>query len=249
MPTSAAVFHSLDTIVNVLAQDEFKGEKTEKILKTYENAVKNGLVSKDQKRYPLIVFEGLDGSGKTTLSKKLAEKHNAALFCTPPSSISDIRDVFENDKVLRTAYYSLGNYLAQIEILGKLKEKPVVLDRFWHSTTAYSLAQSVHNGQIKCLPPKGDKIYNWPSDLIQPDMVVFLDVSEEERQRRHEIRNTTNTNQEQLLKSQKEFRNNIIQAYKYMENPAVNFINVDGPIEKCVDDIYNITKYLFDNKI
>lgn len=78
--------------------------------------------------------------------------------------------------------------------------------RYWHSTTAYAIAQSVedHPDQYE-MPPPHDKIFSWPEDLLQPDIVIFLDVSEEVRKQR-QSRRTSVTMQENLLNNSEEFR-------------------------------------------
>lgn len=79
--------------------------------------------------------------------------------------------------------------------------------RYWHSTAAYAIAQWVEDNPDKAiLPPIGDEFYMWPSDLLKPDYVFFLKTSETVRLQRHSRRNTTNTNQEQLLKTSDTFR-------------------------------------------
>jgi thymidylate kinase len=48
----------------------------------------------------------------------------------------------------------------------------------------------------------------WPSDLLKPDLVIFLQVSEQERIRRHTSRKDfTNTEEEQTLAKNEAFRN------------------------------------------
>lgn len=68
--------------------------------------------------------------GKTTLGKRLAKKINATQWRTPPNSISHLRNLFDDNKVLRTAFYSLGNYIAALEVQMILKYEPVVMDRY-----------------------------------------------------------------------------------------------------------------------
>lgn len=47
----------------------------------------------------------------------------------------------------------------------------------------------------------------WPDDLLKPDLVIFLQVSEQERMRRHMNRKDfTNTQEEQTLAKNEAFR-------------------------------------------
>nr|CAD7573067.1 unnamed protein product [Timema californicum] len=143
---------------------------------------------------------------KTTLSKKLSSKLNAKKMSTPPSCLLTLREKFDTHPIaLRRAYYALGNYIAAAEIEYLCHHTPVVVDRFWHSTAAYTIASEV--GESMVLPPEGDPIYNWPIDLLRPDMVVFLSVGEYNRVARHTGRNTTNTPEERTLQDNSTFRN------------------------------------------
>lgn len=55
------------------------------------------------------------------------------------------------------------------------------------------------------MPPIDDEIFCWPEDLFKPDIVLFLNVSEEVRAQR-QSRRTTVTVQEDLLNKSLEFR-------------------------------------------
>lgn len=94
----------------------------------------------------------------------------------------------------------------------KLQKTSIVLDRFWHSTAAYAIAQAVADcPELDEIPQKDDPIYNWPEDLMQPDIIAYLCVNEEVRLKR--IRNRPSfTEQENLLKNQPEFRKKFVNA-------------------------------------
>jgi UMP-CMP kinase 2 len=77
--------------------------------------------------------------------------------------------------------------------------------RFWSSTAACAIADEVRDKNLQ-LPTKGDAVYNWPSDLTKPDIVLFLNVNETVRNIRHKGRNTTNTYEEQQLAKDSLFR-------------------------------------------
>lgn len=67
--------------------------------------------------------------GKTTMTTYLTKELNCSLYCTPPDCLTAIRPLFEDDKLLRTAYYALGNYIANMQLKVLLQDKPVILDR------------------------------------------------------------------------------------------------------------------------
>lgn len=217
------LFKNLNQILEELSKHESL-RPVQQLLQVYNNAKINYDKQKEVAKYPLIVLEGLDGSGKTSMSKKLAKKCNAERWLTPPESIRFLREYFDTNADLRTAYYSLGNYIAALEVSCILHQQPVVMDRFWHSTMAYNLAQSVaDNPERLSLPEPSDEVYNWPDDLLKPNKVILLYVSEEVRLERHSRRNENLvTEQERLLKKNDSFRQNVIQAYKNMREPGVD---------------------------
>lgn len=64
------------------------------------------------------------------MGKRLANKLNAKQWRTPPESIGHLRHLFDDNITLRTAFYSLGNYIAALEVQLSLKFNPVVMDRY-----------------------------------------------------------------------------------------------------------------------
>jgi len=83
------------------------------------------------------------------------------------------------------------------------------LHRFWHSTAAYAVANVMRSCEYSSGDGQGAaKVdLSWPSDLLKPNLVIFLTVSEKERVRRHQSRNDfTNTPEEQILAKEAEFR-------------------------------------------
>uniref|UniRef100_A0A0V0GA91 Putative ump-cmp kinase 2 mitochondrial-like protein n=1 Tax=Triatoma dimidiata TaxID=72491 RepID=A0A0V0GA91_TRIDM len=149
--------------------------------------------------------------GKTTMSSMTSKELKGVQVATPPKSIQHLRARFDQcDPKLRRAYYALGNYMAAMEIEALLNEKHVIMDRFWNSTASYALAESTAE-----IPAQGDSVYKWPTDLLKPDIIIFLTVREHERLRRTARRITTI--EEDKLKSNHEFRERLYKAYSNME--------------------------------
>ncbi|GLV38635.1 hypothetical protein CBL_05634 [Carabus blaptoides fortunei] len=221
-------------------------------------AVKSALdvydqVSKDEsqevagKKYPLIVLEGLDGCGKSTATKRLSKTLDAVLFSTPPPCLSSIRSEFDKPEYtdVRAAFYSLGNYIAAMQISVMLQTRPVVLDRFWHSTAAYALAQYVCDHPGKEIPAEGDSIYKWPDDLMKPNVTAYLCVSEVQRLQRIKGRPEL-TSQEHLLENEQKFRLDVIHAYGRI-TPTVKYINGQMSKRKVEDQILEHVRPLLPN--
>ena len=79
--------------------------------------------------------------------------------------------------------------------------KPLLFDyfRFWYSSAAYAIAAQCC-GDINSLLPHDSYVYQWPSDLPRPSLVLLLTLSEEERERRMTER--IETTGEQLTKEE-----------------------------------------------
>ena len=88
---------------------------------------------------PVVVVEGLDGTGKSTLVLNLKEKLGQFAVClkSPPEELSHLRSYFdEQPKKMRRAFYVLGNYACAVRMQLLATEGPVIVDRFWPSTVA-----------------------------------------------------------------------------------------------------------------
>ncbi|MEQ2175321.1 hypothetical protein GOODEAATRI_016832 [Goodea atripinnis] len=97
--------------------------------------------------------------------------------------------------------------------------------RFWHSTAAYAIATAV-TGPVSNLPHDGSEVYCWPSDLLQPSLVVLLTLDPEERTRRLRNRGLMKTDEEQELDHNKRFRDRVEEAYQRIIGPLC--ITVDA---------------------
>jgi dTMP kinase len=124
------------------------------------------------KKYKLIIFEGIDGSGKTTQAKYFAKKLNAFYFREPKffkkEILKEIHPLTELFLFLadRSEVYS--------RIKNILKNKNVILDRSFPSTLAYQLI----GRNLKKLIPIDDylKIDFLARQKIEPDLVIVFDL-------------------------------------------------------------------------
>nr|DBA25797.1 TPA: hypothetical protein GDO54_010143 [Pyxicephalus adspersus] len=152
------------------------------------------------------VLSVLKEFGKTTLTESLKQHLNAALLRSPPDSISQWRKIFDEEtSLIKRAYYALSNYVAAVDIAKASEVSPVIVDRFWHSTAAYAIATEIGGG-IQNLPDHHHIIYHWPDDLLKPDLILFLTVSDEERIRRIRNRGLEETQEEKELEANNLFR-------------------------------------------
>jgi len=139
-------------------------------------------------RGKLIVVEGLDGSGKTTHSQRLAKSLNAAWFNFPQRStfFGKFIDAWlkgewsaGSDDLVNEAVFQALQTVNRLEVMPSIEStlaggQHVVCDRFWQSGAAYGAASGL---PIDVLV----KLY---STMLVPDVNLLLDIPVEESMRR-----------------------------------------------------------------
>lgn len=126
----------------------------------------------------LITFEGIDGSGKSTLIKQVGEylkSKNLNTLITYEPYDEDIRNLIKSGKYLPKAELALftADRVQHIEniILPALKDNMIVLcDRFIDSTIAYQFGG---NGISPDIIKAMYKLLNYP---IYPERTYYLDI-------------------------------------------------------------------------
>ncbi|XP_070776275.1 UMP-CMP kinase 2, mitochondrial isoform X1 [Enoplosus armatus] len=187
--------------------------------------------------FPVIVIEGLDATGKTTLTESLRDSLGAALLRSPPQCLSPLRARFDQEPpLIRRAFYALGNYITAEQIGQEGMKTPVIVDRFWHSTAAYAIATAV-SGPVCNLPAEGSEVYRWPSDLLQPSLVVLLTLDPEERKRRLRDRGQGKTDEEEKLDHNQLFRLRVEEAYRRIIGPACVTVDASPSADQVLQQV------------
>lgn len=227
-----SVYHTIQRCYDVLNEfesfDEIKDLKSicDKYIKKTKDWNENlPLKAKNS----VIVIEGLDATGKTTLTRNLGKNLNATVLKSPPECICHLRSKFDSHpQLLRRAFYSLGNYAFAAMINEAANDGIVIVDRFWNSTAAYAIAADVGAGTKESLPPEGHFVYSWPTDLLKPDAIFLLTINDEERRKRLANRGTVKTDEEIRLEQSSPFRQRLEEAYNRMINPKMEKIDAGG---------------------
>lgn len=189
-------------------------------------------------RSPLIVVEGLDGVGKTTVTNQLVARLGGTLVRTPDPTLEPLRALFRGlPQPLSRAFYCGANYLAAPVMAGLSADGvPVVVDRWWCSTCAMSLAESA--GDPRLLPAPGSEVYAWPRDLPAFDVGVLLFVEERVRRLRMQKRNDENA-EEARLAAEGALRSAAMQAYRRFGTLSLVEVPNYGV---CVNDILCVVR-------
>ena len=189
----------------------------------------------------VIVVEGLDGSGKSSLVETLkgalqqqqpsdnnkdptddttaaaADTHVVA-WATPTASMKAVRPVFDKQGgFVARAFYMVSNFMLQYELRqlekklvserlrhlngnnGQQLPQPqktqvliVLVDRWYTSTVAYSVAWKNTQGGIESVNALDESIFAWPVETLRPpDLFLLLQVDHEVRRDRVQARNKT----------------------------------------------------------
>ncbi|XP_075454418.1 UMP-CMP kinase 2, mitochondrial [Ascaphus truei] len=235
---NSAVFYSLGDACSVLQECSTIIPEAKNVLDLLEN---NSTTTK-KGEFPVIVIEGLDATGKSTLTQSLKDSLGAVLLKSPPDCISQWRKTFDDEpSLIKRAYYALGNYIVASEIEKASRKSPVIVDRYWHSTAAYAIATEI-GGSVHNLPECHHEVYQWPDDLLKPNLVILLTVCDEERMLRMHGRGMEETKEEKELESNSMFRQKVEEAYKRIGNPKCVVVDASSSKQTVLNEALSVIK-------
>lgn len=191
-----------------------------------------------------IVFEGLDGCGKTTqvelLEKKLKENgyKNIKLVREPGSTkvSEEIRNILLYNKLtdIQRLFLFLAsrNIVTNEQIIPSIENGDIVIcDRYAPSTLAYQ-GYGQKAADIELI----HRMNNLACENIHPDLIIFIDVPFNECIKRMKI-------EDELEKSSLLLYEKIYNGYKQLAKNS-NWITVDGTksVDEISIEIFNILK-------
>ncbi len=195
-----------------------------------------------------IVFEGLDGSGKSTqqqlLNDKLQfDKISNISFREPGSTVigDQIVKILQSDQKLSPLSELLLFYVSRSAIIEE-KIKPalanydvVICDRYFYSSIAYQgYGRGMNIGFINQI---NDEVVK----NIIPDLIFYMDISWEEKKKRKGI----NIN-DRFEKEDRVFHNKVRSGYKSMakkDSDKWKIIDAEENVENISSFIYETVKY------
>ncbi len=185
----------------------------------------------------LIVFEGIDGSGKTTLSRLLLsylqEKKLEVVWLREPGNskwgreIRELANVRENIPIEKELEYFIKDRKWNVEknILPALKEnKIVILDRYYFSTACYQGARGLDIEEI---------IERNLEFAPVPDMTFIIDVDVDTALKR--IRG--NRHRQVRLFEKRDFLKKVRQNYLKLRNDHIYIIDGQPPLDDVFEEI------------
>ncbi len=193
-----------------------------------------------------IVFEGIDGSGKSTQAKMLHESLVAnnidCILTFEPTNKNygkKIRDSFTTERLpieTELEYFTLDRqeHLNELVLPSLEKGTIVISDRYYYSTAAYQGARELDYKAI---------IENQMAQFLKPDICFLLNIDIESTSKRIELRGSANSfeNIEYLKNVADIFRK--IENDKALNESIVN-INADRSPEAVHGEVLSITNKL-----
>jgi len=131
---------------------------------------------RDPKRHIFLVLEGVDGTGKTTIARRISNAIGGQYVKSPPQPFAGIKQhVLETaTPTARFTYFLCSNIQLSSLAESLLDRSHVVSDRYIWSTLAYHAAiENITPSRLKHLVAPFQRF------LIMPDLVVFLTVGRE----------------------------------------------------------------------
>ncbi len=196
-----------------------------------------------------IVFEGLDGSGKTTQIEHLAERLRAngkivELTAEPTDWIAGrlIRDVIEHRQTAHpqtvAALFAADRlehlHRPQTGILARLQRGEIVIaSRYYYSSLAYQ-AEFASLAWVASLNEKA-------KETKTADLTFFLDLPPEQSMARIQSSRTSidlYETQQKLAKVRADFQ----AAFLYWPDENLHTLDASQPVEDLADTIYNIVQ-------
>ncbi|MGB2738944.1 MAG: dTMP kinase [Cognaticolwellia sp.] len=178
-----------------------------------------------------IVIEGLDGVGKSTIAKALAEAIGAEVLSTPGKKFNDIREqldsIYQDNHQARQLFY-MSTVVSISEQVRELinKGKNVIVDRYWLSTQVYHQWKSENNHF---------ELADVENKILIPDITLYLHLPLEQRKNRlSERKNNTLEDNLTLIKSADKELNNL---YLQHGNTSVSGRWLSIKANVAVDDV------------
>lgn len=194
-----------------------------------------------------IALEGLDGSGKSTQIKLLAEKlkgQGLKIFTTAEPTNSRIghiiKDIFkhkmEADHRTIAALYAadrLDHLTNKMDgILRKMEEGyTVITDRYYFSSYAYHGTHMDINWVITA--------NSLSADLLRPDLNIYIDISPEESMRRLN-KGRDSIELYESTENLRQVREKYFEAFEILrDRENICIVNGDRPEKEIANDIWN----------
>ncbi|XP_046663177.1 UMP-CMP kinase 2, mitochondrial-like [Homalodisca vitripennis] len=220
------VFYSLQTILDTLDETRYQNKpKVHQLLGVFENHCKprDSRPLSSSRPYPFIVIEGAQRTGRRILGKALAKSIGAKAVVGIPRCMIKLRHQFDTESELKRTFFGLCNYITAFNIRHMVENMPVVLIGYWMDQATFNIAKEYPN----VLPPPSSFIYKFPTDLLAPDIIFYLNTPREDLQG-----NLLNL----------DFNRKIMEIYRRMREPNVTEIHGRYVTEQFINELRTVMR-------
>lgn len=192
--------------------------------------------------HPFIVFEGVDGAGKSEISAIVSKKMNAMHLESPIGEFKKIRqyvDLNLNDKA-RFLFYLASNFDLSDHIRENRLSNTIICARYFHSTIiGYASRQGLNIEDFyKNSPVALD-------DFEKPDLTIFLYVNEAVQQARIKSRQPhDNSLMDYKCLDDEDYREILFNNYCFVATKEswiyvdTSFMSIDQVVDVCIERIF-----------
>ncbi|KAG8331717.1 uncharacterized protein LOC124353651 isoform X1 [Homalodisca vitripennis] len=171
--TDGGPCYSLKTALDIFSRDLYNSDHGVRVL--LDNFYANVAQMKRSPpltpyRKPFIVIEGMQRRIRYIITRKVARYLKGMEVYNPPPGYLELRSWFNNSSSLRRAYFALCVYIAANNVKMTLPFRAAVMSGYWLDQATFALAKK-YKPQ---LPPDDSPEWKWPSDLLKPDLIFYL---------------------------------------------------------------------------
>ncbi|XP_054287110.1 UMP-CMP kinase 2, mitochondrial-like isoform X2 [Macrosteles quadrilineatus] len=178
-------------------------------------------------RKVFIALEGTHNSGRNNMLRRMAQMYQGYALTNPPRCLAHLKADFHGTKHERKVYLALSNYASAFDVQSVWHQHPVFMSSYYYDQLAFNIAWG--HATPADLPPAGSNIYEWPEDLLIPDLTVLLNAH-------HSIRNRISTTKENYM-----FQRKIVTAFDRFVDPPILTVNATNFYE---DSFFKIRNYI-----
>jgi len=194
--------------------------------------------------HPFIVFEGVDGAGKSTISKRVADSLGASHLESPINEFKKIREFVEDNlcEKAKLFFYLASNFELSGYVRANRSLKPIVCARYFHSTMIGHASRQYLNVEdfYKTLPVSSN-------EFEAPDLTIFLFVNEDTQRARINARGASeNSKKDHRCLDDKRYRDFLFSNYTNVaKNENWLFLNttsmtVEDVVDTCITRILSL---------
>ncbi|XP_054278856.1 UMP-CMP kinase 2, mitochondrial-like [Macrosteles quadrilineatus] len=230
------IFYNLRQVLDVFHSKEHAGRQdTQRILYAFENYCFSQYTrSPPGKRKPFVVVEGDHKTSTDIISRRLAKRLGATLLQNVAKCLEGYKRVFPQGDPLRRAFYGLSMYAVAHKAKLVYHRFPVVANGYWVEQTVFGVGNK--HDTVEDIPTRGSAVYTWPSDLLKPDLLVYVTFPDNFH------KNIGTTRAPNSWKQRLEY------IYQQIEDPPViikstaqGFDNITAELENTITDMFSDT--------